>query len=301
MNYKNDAPVSFEGFVDRYMRGRAEPFAEQAGGIRVFPLSMAPAFIQPPTPLFRAEYNFLLLFVAGGGQQQVDNEVVDLQANDVLFIREGHLNAIKSIAPDTEGYYIYIASSLLTHIFTDSKLLHRLTFYPKHAVSQQEMTWLGHCCELLAGHQASGSHADAIRCTLLRAIVLKLADAAPATLARPDRPSEIHTRFQELLYDNFLEKRDVRFYADALAVSENYLHRCVTSISRKPPKQHINEMVINHSKVLLQDSTKDIAQVAVELNFSDPSYFGRLFKQLTRLTPTEYRHALTANDAVALS
>jgi AraC-like DNA-binding protein len=50
-------------------------------------------------------------------------------------------------------------------------------------------------------------------------------------------------------------------------------------------------MVIVHSKVLLQDVSKDISQVAFELNFSAPSYFGRLFKQLTKQTPTEYRNS----------
>jgi AraC-like DNA-binding protein len=64
----------------------------------------------------------------------------------------------------------------------------------------------------------------------------------------------------------------------------------VNHITNKPPKQHIHEMMIVHSKVLLQDFSKDIAQVAFALNFSDPSYFGRLFRQLTGQTPTEYRN-----------
>ena len=64
----------------------------------------------------------------------------------------------------------------------------------------------------------------------------------------------------------------------------------MNNVTNKPPKQHINELLINHSKVLLQNLSKDISQVAFELNFADPSYFGRLFKQLTKLTPTEYRN-----------
>ncbi|WP_081867502.1 helix-turn-helix domain-containing protein [Hymenobacter sp. IS2118] len=292
MSYKNADSVSFEGFVAQYMGSGPDPFAFQASGIKLYPLSIASTFITPPTPLFRAEYNFLLLFLAGGGKQQVDNEIVELKANDVLFIREGHLNAIKSIDPDTDGYYIYIDNTVLAQIFTDSALLHRLTFYPKHSVSRREMEWLCNCCELLVSHKAANTQPDNIGYTLLRAIVLKLAEASPAALARPDRPSAINMLFKELLYDNFLVKREVKFYADSLAVSENYLNRCVRTITSKPPKQHINEMVINQSKVLLQDYSKDIAQVAFELNFSEPSYFGRLFKQLTRQTPTEYRNSL---------
>jgi AraC-like DNA-binding protein len=285
--------VTFEGFVDRYMDTRPAAFAFQARPIQVFPLSVAEARIKPPTPLFKAEYSFLLLFRAGGGRQQVDNETLDLAANDVLFIREGHLNAIKSIAPGTEGYYIHIPSAVLPRIFTDRALLHRLTFYPKHAVAAAEMDWLCQCCALLL-HQPgdSAGYAAEIQVALLQAVVLKVAAAAPTTLCQPDRPSEITMRFKELVYEHVATNREVAFYASALAVSENYLSRCVNQLTRKSPKQHLNELVILRSKLLLQDRAKDIAQVAVALNFPDPSYFGRLFRQVTGQTPTAYRRAV---------
>jgi AraC-like DNA-binding protein len=117
--------------------------------------------------------------------------------------------------------------------------------------------------------------------------------ASATTLSKHDRQSQITMLFKELLYKNFTKNRDVKFYAHSLSVSENYLNRCVSHITNKPPKQHINEMVIVHSKLLLQDGSKDISQVAFELNFSAPSYFGRLFKQLTKQTPTEYRNSFT--------
>ena len=98
--------------------------------------------------------------------------------------------------------------------------------------------------------------------------------------------------FKELVYENFIQHREVHFYAEALAVSDNYLHRCVNHITGISPKQHIYEVVIYHSKILLRDAAKDIAQIAFELNFSDPSHFGRLFKQITQQTPTAYRNTL---------
>lgn len=285
--------VTFEGFVDRYMNTRPAAFAFQPRPAQIYPLSVAEARIKPPTPLFKAEYSFLLLFRAGGGQQQVDNELLDLHANDVLFIREGHLNAIKSIAPGTEGYYLHLPSAVLPRIFPDRALLHRLTFHPKHAVSPAAMDWLCQCCALLL-RSADGPAAleNDIQVALLQAVVLKVASAAPSTLCQPDRPSEITMRFKELAYEHVATTREVAYYASALAVSENYLGRCVLQLTRKSPKQHLNELVVLRSKVLLQDRTQDIAQVAAALNFPDPSYFGRLFKQVTGQTPTDYRRAL---------
>jgi AraC-like DNA-binding protein len=293
MGDKNFDIVNFDRFVAQYMDTSMEAFVFQASAIQIYPLSIAPALIKPPTPLFRAEYNFLLLFLEGGGEQQVDNEIFELNPNDVLFIREGHLNAIKFIKPDTDGYYIYIDSALLPQIFGDGALLHRFTFNPKHSVSRSDMEWLCKCCELIFSQKKDNSYFQEIQSLLLKAIFLKSAKASATTLSKPDRQSQITMLFKELLYENFIKHRDVKFYADSLSVSENYLNRCVSYITNKPPKQHINEMVIVHSKVLLQDGSKDISQVAFELNFSAPSYFGRLFKQLTKQTPTQYRNYFT--------
>jgi AraC-like DNA-binding protein len=285
--------VNFEGFVARYMDTDREPFGFRPSAIQIYPLSVATTLIKPPTPLFRAQYNFLLLIRAGGGMQQVDNDVLALHPNDALFIREGHLNAIKFIHPDTDGYYIYMDNALLPRVFADGALLHRFTFYPKQSVSGTDMEWLCKCCELISFQAKNNPNSGEIQAALLRAIVLKLAEATVATLPKPDRQWEITMLFKELLYKHFINKREVKFYADALAVSENYLNRCVNQVTRKPPKQHIHEVVIVHSKVLLQDGSKDIVQIAFELNFSSPSYFGRLFKQLTGQTPTEYRNTFT--------
>ncbi|RIV25071.1 AraC family transcriptional regulator [Fibrisoma montanum] len=293
MTDKHHERVTFKGFVNQFMAITMDKFAFSANSIQIYPLSMAPAGVITPSPLFRAEYNFLLLITEGGGKQQIDNTLFDLYPNDILFIREGHLNAIHSIEANTDGYFIYMESRLLPQLFADSNLLHRFTFHPKHSVSGADLEWLGNCCELLLNQQNTSPHAEAIRVVLLRAIWLKLAEASAAARSRPDRPSEITMLFKERLYEHFSTNRDVAFYADSLAVSENYLNRCVNRATNKPPKQHINEMVIIHSKLLLQDRSKDIAQVAFALNFSDPSYFGRFFKQLTGQTPSEYRNTLT--------
>jgi AraC family transcriptional regulator, transcriptional activator of pobA len=233
-----------------------------------------------------------LLFSDGGGEQQVDYDNFELNANDVLFIRESHLNAIKSIDPTTEGYFIHIDSVVLNQVFMDKNLLNRFSFNPKHSVSKVEMKWLCQCCDLIVAQKNIDKNSIEIEISLLKAIILKLAETWLPASSKPDRQSEITMLFKELLYENFMHRRDIKFYADSLIVSENYLNRCVNNVTNKPPKQHINELLINHSKVLLRDFSKDISQVAFDLNFSDPSYFGRLFKQLTKLTPTEYRNVI---------
>ena len=97
----NSNVLNFGSFVTKFMGNYAQPFIYEQSQIQIYPLNIASTYIKPPIPLFRANYNFLLLFSNGGGKQQVDYEDFELSTNDVLFIREGHLNAIKSIDPST--------------------------------------------------------------------------------------------------------------------------------------------------------------------------------------------------------
>ncbi|RYC66655.1 AraC family transcriptional regulator [Spirosoma sordidisoli] len=289
MNPKPVDIVNVEQFNARFMDTNWDQFGFRTGVIQVYPLSIAPLTILTPSPLFRTDYNFLLLIEQGGGQQQINTDTFELKANDVLFIREGHLNAIKSIEKDTTGYFIYIDSTLLPQLFIDNTLLHRLTFHPKQSLTKPAMEWICSCCELLSSQVKDDPYADQIQLGLLRTIILKLAGATNAPQSKPNRQTEITMLFKELLYENFLTCRDVTFYATSLSVSTNYLNRCVNQVTNKTPKQHISEMVIMHSKVLLQSQAQDVSQIAFALNFSAPSYFGRLFKQLTGKTPTEYK------------
>ena len=169
--------VDSKKFTSRYMGTNAQSFAFQHKSIQVYPLSVASSFIPTPSALFRAQYNFLLLFSAGGGLQQVDNEEVALKPNDALFIREGHLNAIKSIDPATDGYYLYIDNALLPQIFTDRTLLNRLTFYPKHTVEAIDMQWLCNCCALLSQQSSENAYSQDIRLVYWLIITLKTSSA----------------------------------------------------------------------------------------------------------------------------
>ena len=100
------------------------------------------------------------------------------------------------------------------------------------------------------------------------------------------------------MYKYHVEHKAVSFYVDKLSVSVNYLNRCIQQTMGTAPKEWINKVSISQSQLLLQDFTKCISSVAFELNYDDPSYFGRLFKKVTRLTPSEYRASIMQNSSV---
>lgn len=139
----------------------------------------------------------------------------------------------------------------------------------------------------------SGPHTSEIVRSLIYIILNELDDVhhrqkqdQPHTLTRE---THILSQFKSLLSEHFITERKVSFYADKLHLTPKYFSTLIKEISRKTAGEWINEMLLLESKVRLQNKNLSIAQIAYDLNFSDPSHFGKFFKKNTGISPNQYR------------
>lgn len=110
-------------------------------------------------------------------------------------------------------------------------------------------------------------------------------------------PQEKRTRrknyvkdFVSLVVQHHVDERSVTFYAKKLFISPKYLSLIVKETTGRSANQWIDDYVIIAAKRLLRYSGKNIQQTAYELNFPNQSAFGKYFKRITGLSPTEFQH-----------
>lgn len=89
----------------------------------------------------------------------------------------------------------------------------------------------------------------------------------------------------------YLEKRTVEEYAEMLSVTPNHLSQAVKEATEKNALSFINERIMTEAKALIQFTHFDMAEIAYQLNFSDPANFGKFFKKHAGHTPLEFRKA----------
>jgi AraC family transcriptional activator of pobA len=94
--------------------------------------------------------------------------------------------------------------------------------------------------------------------------------------------------FMLLLFTYHSSERSIRFYADKMNLTCNYLSCLVKEYSGKPASHWITEYVILEAEVLLKMSGMNVQQVAYKLNFPTQSMFGKYFKRYTGFSPKEY-------------
>lgn len=113
-------------------------------------------------------------------------------------------------------------------------------------------------------------------------------DTNTVTTVKPRRSLYLQ-EFMALAQKYHRSERSVAFYAEKLFISPKYLSLVIKETTGRSASQWIDDMVILEAKNLLRFSGKNIQQVAYELNFTNQSAFGKYFKHLTGLSPSQYQ------------
>ena len=103
------------------------------------------------------------------------------------------------------------------------------------------------------------------------------------------REETLFKQFINLVSDHHRKERRVDFYAEQLFLSPKHFSTVIKKVSGKTAGQWIDEYVILEAKTLLKYSAMSIQEVAYYLNFPNPSFFGKYFKQHTGMSPSDYK------------
>ena len=95
--------------------------------------------------------------------------------------------------------------------------------------------------------------------------------------------------FIKLVHLEYVHERSVSYYADKLFIAPKCLSLLVKEATGRSAAKWIDDFVIMEAKSMLRFSNRNIQQVAYALNFPTQSSFGKYFKHLTGMSPTEYQ------------
>jgi AraC-like DNA-binding protein len=111
----------------------------------------------------------------------------------------------------------------------------------------------------------------------------------------------IHRKDKVLLYDNKVASLinkvnsnpetnfSVAEQAQILGLTERSLEVAFKQKKGVTLQLYVQQQRIAKAKVLLLSSGRSVADIAFETGYSDPSYFNRVFKQVTGISPGKYR------------
>ena len=102
------------------------------------------------------------------------------------------------------------------------------------------------------------------------------------------RQSLLVEQFTNLVREHYRRERKTSFYAAKLSLTPKYLSQVIKSATDKSASDWIDDFVILEAKALLKSTNMTIQQICYELNFPSQSFFGKYFKRIVGVSPSEY-------------
>jgi AraC family transcriptional regulator, transcriptional activator of pobA len=97
------------------------------------------------------------------------------------------------------------------------------------------------------------------------------------------------TNLIKLIEDNYKKNHLADYYANELLISKRQLN----NLSQKYFNTTLNNLIVkrkvNEAKLFLKESALQINEIGYELGFKEKSYFTRVFKSSTGVSPKEFR------------
>ena len=282
--------VNAEEFVKRFMIGSLEHLKHEHTTVKIFQLNEIAPYLKIPIPPILFGYDLLVHITHGYFKHQIGPDVYLVQAPAFLIINYGNISAIKAVDKFAQGHCVLINDHAMTSLFREQEILNIFMVSPLLNLNNEDSADIHQLLHLIYKEFHAAQPYKELSENLLKSLLLKVIKLSD-TKKKLNRREEIAMRFKQLVHKNFYKEKQISFYADKLAVSINYLNRCVSSVFKKSSKELILEVMIMHSQLLLFESTKSISDIAYELEFTDPSYFSRIFKKIVGISPTAYRES----------
>ena len=112
-----------------------------------------------------------------------------------------------------------------------------------------------------------------------------LKDAQPKAEINDDRIQKVLSYIRKNIYKTI----DIDSLAAISCLSKDHFIRLFRKEVNNTPLQYINQKKIEKAKLILITDSMPIKNISYLLAYEDHSYFNRLFKKLTGVTPQQYR------------
>ena len=248
------------------------------------------------------------LIIHGHVIGEYDNHPFDLSDGSIMSFTSSNVVKLQQVDWDAfETYFIIFSPQFLQDLNIDLNAinLHAMMDRPPLTVccniSDRAVNVIKQYIELLLANGRDNSEmafAKNIARSLTQALIYQLLqyrnDNTTSNLATDGERTQTRQmnyvqEFIRLLSIHYATQRNVSFYADSLCISTKYLSHIIKETTGMSAADWIGEFVAQQAKNMLRFSNKNVQQVAYELNFPSQSSFGKYFKNITGLSPTEFK------------
>ncbi len=247
------------------------------------------------------DFYSILLITKGKGNLIINNERYSVRPQTICLIAPDQVHSFEGLM-ETEGVIFFFCQDFYVEEFSFTRLLNVFSYtakiendfcMPCIPLSEKEYSPVNFTMRSLKyeyeSYSSDNRSATIIR-SLLNIMLLKLSDLY-------ENISDISTRNDSVLFHSlvhlidsyFIEEHNLGFYSSSLNISERQLNDICNRYFNCGLKRILQDRLMQSARKLLLSSEYTVSEIAYKLNFEDNSYFTKVFKSKTGLTPSRFR------------
>lgn len=231
----------------------------------------------------RININVLVLVMEGKAVYHIEGKRMVVEKGDLLVLPSSISRAGENHESGPHQKY--------TILFTcdeEAALLPYLGSGKQTLIKPRNFESLRRRFEKLFGEMRGGK---SFRMFICQGILQELLGLIARELEQPEMaPMKIKyaQTIQNYLVQHYREPLEIRQLAQLIDRSENYTISVYKEVTGHSPIKYLHRLRIMEAGYLLLNTKTTVADVSQYLGYYDTSYFFRMFKQLTSLSPTEF-------------
>lgn len=250
---------------------------------------------------FRSDFLAIMLITAGEMSLRIDLKEYTLKAGNIIIIAPNSVKQLLSTSSDARVSGISFTAGFLGKMGMSQKGTDLLEYFtskysPFWQLTQKDTSLVVALIKQLHIRNATLQntvfgkellfHTFYIFLYEMKLLSIKYTKVISPNLSRKEI---LVMDFVKLVQQQFRTLRNVQQYARQLFVSPKYLTETVKEIAGKNAGEIIDDYVVLEAKILLDDTSLSVANIADILHFSDQAFFSKFFKRHTGLSPKKYR------------
>ncbi|MCW3114594.1 MAG: transcriptional regulator, AraC family [Segetibacter sp.] len=244
----------------------------------------------------RHNHYISVLVTTGRGIYQIDFTNYEITSGSVFMLAPGQVHNVKQ-SEDIEGYVFFHTRDFYDLNYTNNRIDHfpffsgipnpSVIFFKNEAAEKMEAMYH----EIAEEYQQNKLMKFRKLCALVNILYIELSrvylPAEQRVIQNENYLSRLR-KLEDLIETNFKNLKYPKEYAQLINISDKHLNRICKTCVNKTTSELIIERIILEAKRMLLFSKYSVCEIAEELGYADTSYFFRLFKKKTKLTPLEF-------------
>lgn len=238
----------------------------------------------------------ILIITRGGGSHTIDGENYKIESPCIFFLTPGQIHSFE-FTKDIEGFVVYFTMDFYLHYARERhfdkipffRSLQPQIFMKTNAESMKFITVLLEemlnelTLNLLAKEEALRNFLDIL---LIR--ITRLCDRDQIIHGKVTTVVQIR-KLMELIERHYKKIKTPGDYAKLMNLTPNHLNTLCRQSVKRTITELIHERIILEAKRQLAYTDWGVKKIADTIGFNDTSYFLRLFKKKTGITPDQFR------------